>query len=219
MVAVCRLRWNVDGSLPQGTAARLGEVPPLLLSRPNWNPLAGHGSAVGRSIAARGRGRWGTLAIRCWAAVLLRWLLVWRLLSVALGWLSVGSVGLLWWWLAVGLPTVWALRRGRVLATILALRRVSCTRVWSASSHGRRRITGLLMAGSWKLVLTLAGILLAWIHSTILVLGGQALEIGGQFLEERHDGCGRFGTDVVGWRGCVVVMWGGFGCRRQVKRA
>lgn len=132
----------MDGGLPQGATARLGEVPSLLLLRPDWNPLAGHGSAVGRSIAAGGRGRGGALAIRGRAAVLLRWL------SVALGRLSVGSVGLLRWWLAVGLSTVWALRRGRVLAAILlALGRVSCKHVWSASSHGGGRITGLLMAG------------------------------------------------------------------------
>lgn len=66
------------------------------------------------------------------------------------------------------------------------------------------------MAGSGKPVLTLAGILLAWIHSTILVLGGQAFEIGGQFLEERHGGCGWVGLygGLVGWRGYLVMMWG-----------
>lgn len=66
------------------------------------------------------------------------------------------------------------------------------------------------MAGSGRLVLTLAGILLAWIHSTILVLGGQALEIGGQLLEERHVGCGWVGLygGLVGWRGYLVMMWG-----------
>lgn len=191
MVAVCRLRGNVDRSLPQGSTARLGKVPPLELLRPDRNPLTGDGSAVGRPIAAGGRRRGGALAIRGGAAVLLRWLLVWGLLSVALGRLSVASV-LLRWWLAVGLSTVGALRRGRVLA----LRRVACSIFGQPRvrrSPGGPRIMELLMAGSGRLVLTLAGMLLAWIHSTILVLGGQALEIRGQFLEERHGGCGWVG--------------------------
>lgn len=191
MVAVRGLRRNVDGSVPQGSTARLGKVPPLVLLRPGWYPLTGDGCPVGRRVAAGGRRRGGTLAIRGGAAVLLRWLLVRRLLSVALGRLSVGSV-LLWWWLAVGLSTVGALRRGRVLA----LRRVACSMFGQPRvrrSPEEPRIMELLMAGSGKLVLTLAGILLAWIHSAILVLGGQALEIGGQFLEERHGGCGWVG--------------------------
>lgn len=192
MVAVRRLRGDGVGCVPQGPTGRLGEVPPLVLLRPGWKPLAGHGSAVGRPIAACSRRRRGTLAVWRWATVLLRWLLVWGL-SVALGRLSVASV-LLRWGLAVGLllSTVGALRMGRVLA----LRRVAF-RVFGQPrvrrSPGGPRITELLRAGSGKLELTLAGILLAWINSTILVLGGQALEIGGQFLEERHGGCGWVG--------------------------
>lgn len=107
MVAVRRLGGDVDGSVPQGPTGRLGEEPPLVLLRPGWNPLAGHWGAVGGRIAAGGRRRGGTLAIWGRAAVLLRWLLVWRL-SVALGRLSVASV-LLRWGLAVGLLSVGAL--------------------------------------------------------------------------------------------------------------
>lgn len=217
MVAIRRLRGDVDGSVPQGPTGRLGEEPPLVLLRPSWNPLAGHGGAVGRRIAAGGRRRGGTLAIRGRAAVLLRWLLV-RRLSVALGWLSVGSV-LLRWGLTVGLLPVGALGRGRVLALRVACSIFGQPRV--RRSPGGPRITELLMAGSGKLKLTLAGILLAWIHSTILVLGGQALEIGGQFLEERHGGCG-----WVGWRGGMAGSFGGDvgglcarGRERELKRA
>lgn len=200
MVAIRGLRGDGDGWVPQGPTGRLGEVPPLVLLRPGRNPLAGHGGTVGRRIAASGWRRRGTLAVWGRASVLLRWLLVWGL-SVALGRLSVTSV-LLRWRLAVGLllSTVGAVRRGRVLA----LRRVACSIFGQPRvrrSPEEPRITELLRAGSGKLELTLAGILLAWIYSTILVLGGQALEIGGQFLEERHGGCGWYGWDggVVWW--------------------